>query len=230
MHRHLSSLLGLSLLCLLNSTSPLLAQTTSSPASQGGSGEAPPQTASGGTREGGSGGSCAASTEDENQLELTPITPQNQIISTEQERVNLYIYIPPETNKYAALEVLKIIDSETQAAIFDSDFELKTADTIARLVLPESVQLSPTPTVENSYYWRLSVYCEPSSDAAIYVGGWIHRLEPGDAAITPRPWHEELEAWFAERETNPEAWQQGLAAGNLEKYADRPVETYILGD
>lgn len=227
-----SSLLGLSLFLGFSLTSPLLAQTRSSPASQGGSGESPPQTASGGTREGGAGGSCAASTEDENQPGLTPIIPQNQIITTEQERVNLYVYIPPESNALASLEVLEIIDAKTekQEAIFDTEFELKTANTIARLVLPESIQLSPMPTAQNSYYWRLSIYCDPDGVAIIYTEGWIHHLESGDAAVVPRLWHEALEIWFAERETNPEAWQQGLAAENLGEYADRAVETYVLGD
>lgn len=228
MHRHCSSLLGLSLLFLLNSTSLLLAnEPTSSPASQGGTGEETPRTAGTGSRNPGPGGYCSASTDDGNQLELTPIIPQGQIIYTKKERVNLYVYIPPispESNALASLEILEAIDSKTeiQEVVFDVEFGLKTGDTIARLVLPESVQFLP----ESNYTWKLLVYCDPSSDATIYVEGQIHRLESGDAAVTPRLWHEDLEDWWAEHETNPEAWRQSLAAENLGEYAERTVETY----
>lgn len=221
MHRHLSPLLGLSLFCLINMATPLFAKPSSSPGSQGGSGDPPPQTAGPGTRDPDSIASCAVPTGAENQPELTPIVPQNQIISTEQEQVNLYVYIPPETNQPAALEVL---DLKTQAVIFEQDFDLQTADTIARLVLPNSMQLMPT--AETRYAWRLAVYCDPDSDAEIFVDGQIHRLETGDVAS--RLWHEDLEAWFIQRQTVPSAWQQGLIAENLGNYADHVVETYFL--
>ncbi|NEO85634.1 MAG: DUF928 domain-containing protein [Spirulina sp. SIO3F2] len=176
---------------------------------------------------GGSLASCALPTDGEELLYLTSLVPQNQIISTGQERVNFYIYIPPETNKLAVLEVLDIPNGEE---IFEQEFELKTDDTIVRLVLPESVQLLSTPMAERLYWWRLSIYCDPNTDDTVSVEGWIHRLNSDDAATTPRLWHEDLEAWFAERETNPKAWQQGLAEENLGAYADRAVETYVLGN
>lgn len=215
----LSFLLGLSFLFCFSTTSPVIAGSTSFPSTgnSGNSGSRCPQQI----------GSCATPSDVENPLILTPIVPQNQIINTEKEQVNLYVYIPPQTNKLAFLEV---VDMDSGELVFEQEFDLKTADTIARLVLPESVQLLPASLNESRYHWQLWIYCDPMNTPSVFAEGWINRWDASDAASRPRLWHEELEAWFAERETNPEAWQQGLAAENLGDYADRPVETYFLGN
>ncbi|MGB0561330.1 MAG: DUF928 domain-containing protein [Spirulinaceae cyanobacterium] len=224
-------LLGLASLCWLNSASLLFAQPTSSPGSQGASSDSAPRTVGAGTRSDDEGGSCAVPAEAEEEAHpiLKAIVPQTQVILTQRERVNLYIYIPPETNRSAVLEVL---DLKTGQPLLEEEVELNTADAIARFVLPETVQLAIHNTAEqvseNPYWWRLSIYCDASNDATIYVAGWINRLELEGEVSLPL-WHDALEDSFAERSINSAAWQRSLAHEAMANYADFAIETYVLG-
>lgn len=224
----LFALLSLSATLLLTSTPPLLAQPTSSPATQGGSSDPAPPTQGTGSR--GYGGSCAKLPDDANPAEepsLTALIPATKVILTEQERVNVYAYIPPESDRLAAFEM---IDLQTGEVMVAEEFELTAADTVARFVLPDTVQLPATKGFENRYEWSLFIYCDVAvnPDDVIYVEGWIHRLEPGHAAESPILWHEAIESWFAEREANPTAWQDGLTRYGFGKYRDRDIQTYTL--
>ncbi|NEO84038.1 MAG: DUF928 domain-containing protein [Spirulina sp. SIO3F2] len=224
-------LLGLASLVWLNGASPTLAQPTSSPGAQGASSENAPRTVGAGTRSGEGGGSCAAQSKqtDIEPPTLTAIIPQTHVTLTAQERVNLYVYIPPETNQLAVLEVIEL---RTGEPLLEEELELSTADAIARFVLPETVQFAVHNTADqvsdNPYWWRLSIYCNPNVDQTIYVAGWINRLEVGEGETSPYFWHDELEASFAERLSNPAAWQQSLTAEALVNYADFAVETYVF--
>ncbi|MGB0564625.1 MAG: DUF928 domain-containing protein, partial [Spirulinaceae cyanobacterium] len=231
MLKTLSYLLGLSTFLLLSSTPSLLAQPTSSPADQGGSGDPPPRTAGTGSR---GDGSCEIDDPNspEPQSALTAIVPQPNILSTQQERVNLYFFIPPETSQPAFLE---IIDRQTKELVFEQEFELKNENSIARLVLPDTIQLSVEPPVDRLYQWNLQIYCVADSAAdnepILHLSGWIHWLVPDPAATEPTMlWHENMESWLMEREAQPQsAWRQRLAAEGLEQYADLDIHTYVLG-
>lgn len=230
MHNTLLPFLGLSATLLLNSAMPLLAQPTSAPSSQGGSSDPAPPTVGTGSR--GMGGSCAATPQDAKLAEqpaLTPLIPETKVILTEQERVNVYAYIPPESDRVAVFEMVDLQTSETMVS---HEFELTAADSVARLVLPETVQLPATKGFANRYEWTLFIYCDVdvNPDDVIYVEGWIHRLEPGHASETPILWHEAIESWLTERAVNPALWQNSLTAHGFGEYADREIQTYHLGE
>lgn len=225
-------LLSLAGLVWLNGPSPLLAQQpTSSPSSQGASSDNAPRTSGAGTRTGEERLSCTTST-DTDSPQLMALVPQTDVILTTQERVNLYIYLPPETPQTSKSAVLEVIELDNKKTIWEADFELNTANAIARLVLPETIQFAPHNTADlspgNTYEWRLSIYCNSDEVVDIVVTGWINRLIPEVSETSLNLWHDELETSFDERTTNPAAWQQSLAAEKLANYADFDVETYIL--
>ncbi|MEM8641311.1 MAG: DUF928 domain-containing protein [Cyanobacteria bacterium P01_G01_bin.54] len=230
MLKNLAYLLGLSTLLVLNSTAPLFAQPDSAPESQGGSGGTAPRTAGSGSR---GPGSC-----DENHFEsseqqpaLTAIVPKTGILSTQHDQVNLYFFIPPQTAQPALLE---IVDQQAKTIVFAQEFELTTENTVARIVVPNTVQFLATAPSELRYKWTLQIYCETSSttvdnEVLVTLSGWIHRLETNVALEVPAElWSDKLESWFAQRETDPDIWRQGLALEGLEQYANLEVQTYDL--
>ncbi|MEM8641164.1 MAG: DUF928 domain-containing protein [Cyanobacteria bacterium P01_G01_bin.54] len=221
---------GLSLSLLVGAA---LAKPSSSPNSQDISGQPIPRTSGGGTRTGDISSSieedsCIASPEPSMQtnVQLRPLVPQNNIILTRQERVTLYVYVPSTVMSQTAM--LEIVDHSRQETVFMELFQFQSAETIARLVLPDTFILETSPPSVQRYQWRLSVYCGQNSMAQSLASGWINRLEP-NADLSSELWQENLELWLAQREENQEIWQQGLATETLEQYADYPVQTYPLG-
>ncbi|NEO87169.1 MAG: DUF928 domain-containing protein [Spirulina sp. SIO3F2] len=232
----LSSLLGLSLLLCFSFTTSLLAKPRSAPTSQDASGEPVHRTVGGGTRNEDSfppednnqeGEACSSSSQSSTptQALVTPLVPQNNIILTQQERVNLYIYVPPTiTNKTAMLE---IVDLSSQEIVFIEFLEFESTEVIARLVLPNTIALATTQPSEQRYQWRLSSYCSQQTTAQLLAEGWINRLDLNSDSNSVL-WHENLELWFAQRDEDPDVWLEGLATEALEHYANYPVQTYVF--
>ncbi|NEO87941.1 MAG: DUF928 domain-containing protein [Spirulina sp. SIO3F2] len=215
----------------------MFAKPRSTPGSQDASGEPVTQTVGGGTRN-----DPLFPSENSNPTEdfqaplpqpsaqaeppLTPLVPQNNIILTQQERVNLYVYVPPTiVNKTAVLE---IVDLNSQETVFMEFFEFESTETITRLVLPNTITFETTHPSDQRYQWRLYAYFAQHSTAQLLTEGWINRVEPSQESSSVL-WHENLELWFAQREDSPTVWQQGLATETLERYADYPVQTYMFG-
>ncbi|MEM8640506.1 MAG: DUF928 domain-containing protein [Cyanobacteria bacterium P01_G01_bin.54] len=235
------SLLGLSSLLLLQNAPPLLARPQSSPESQGGTGQTTAGSTGLGTRtpEGACAKPSSAASDASSPIAepddtssppspvLKPIIPDDGIIRTQVgQPLNLYVYIPPETNRPASLTVGDLTTHSDYS--FEATFDLTAADTIARLVLPPDV--APLLAIDNKphYTWKLTVYCPTSEGDEYFViaGGEIVRLDPSE---TPPVWYEDtLDAWFAERENDPKAWQRGLRSIGFGDYAQYPVQTYRL--
>ncbi|MEM8642647.1 MAG: DUF928 domain-containing protein [Cyanobacteria bacterium P01_G01_bin.54] len=212
--------LGLAPCLWLMGALPLLAQPSSEPTTTGDGSTS--RTVGGGSR---GGGSCAEAQEPG----LTALVPKQAVergdgqpkwvdlvTFTQQEQVALYVYIPPAS---AQLATLVVRDRATEQPLFWQEFNLTQADSIAQL-------LPPVITSEN-YTWTLTIDCGDETEIA--VQGEIQRLAPDAILPDTLLWHESMAAWLAERETNPAAWQAGLAAQTgLVDYADRPVQTYVL--
>ncbi|MEM8641162.1 MAG: DUF928 domain-containing protein [Cyanobacteria bacterium P01_G01_bin.54] len=222
-------------LCILLSANPAFAKPSSTPNSQGASGQPVSRTAGGGTRTGevspldnNPQDTCIASSDSstQTQAQVRPLVPQNNVILTQQERVDLYVYVPLAIMNQTAM--LEIVDHNSQATLFMELFQFQNAEAIAHLVLPDTFTLETSPPSAQRYQWRLYIYCGNNSMAQLLVEGWINRLD-SNPDLSLELWHENLELWFAQREENPHIWQQGLATEALEQYADYPVQTYRFG-
>lgn len=189
---------------------PAIAKPESAPENQGGTGQpTTSRTVSGGTRSE-TLLACAAVDAGSSRAAFVPLMPENGTIATQAERVNLYIYIPAGSDRPGRLTLR---DRATNTLIFAQPVSSLSGGTIMRFVLPNTVQLTTSETPEQGYSWELQVYCDEFNDEKdVRVTGEIHRLLRENAIAPPILWHETLEAAYAQRESNPEPWQQILAA------------------
>jgi hypothetical protein len=224
-NRRLSTL-GLSVVLLMSQTTVLFAQPSTPVPGQ--NRNPPERTAGAGSR-----GCPGDPNAEQTSLPLTAITPENNIIYTERDRANVYVYIPPEHQGRQAY--FQLVDLNSEELIFRSEpFEVTTTGAIARLVLPENVQLDALPLQDEilGYNWGLYIICPQASANAprfeIHTQGWIYPLNAADVTSSTRLWHEQIETWLTERDANPTAWEQGLAVEALDDFVALPVETYRL--
>lgn len=202
---------------------PSFAQPTSTP-----SGGDPKEAL--GSRGGGSRGLCDGLAVSETSVwhSLIALTPRaDNVISAPLDQTNLYVYTPGfvgEANKSAAF--VQIVDMDTGDLVLETQvFDLESNNAIARLVLPDALNLTPTET--ERYFWQLIVVCDPEDEEQdLFVEGWLQPVAPGDTVDAT--WHEQMERWFAQRDTNATPWVEGLTAVGLGALAELPVQTYEL--
>lgn len=191
------------------------------------------------SRGGGSRGLCDGLGFDENSAwhSLIAITPDaNNVVTMPIDQANLYVYVPGFVGEeMGATAFVQVVDTETmdldarQGIITKSQrFQINTNNTIARLVLPGSLNL--TSTTENSeiqrYFWQLIIICDPNDELADrYIEGWLQPIVATNALET---WHGRMEDWFEQRVVNPSLWVDGLTAIGLGELAELDVQTYAL--
>ena len=213
---------------MIFSFSPAKAQSiTFPPTEQRG---APSRTVGGGQR---GGASCSVG-----NPPLTPLTPDNNVVTTVSANPTLFWYVPKTQAKLAELVIM---DSNLHQ-VYQTTVEVKGVPGIIKVNIPTSVALK----TGKKYVWKFSLICNPDRSLERFVAGWIERteldmeaktklakatkpLEKVEVYANAQVWQETLSILaqlHSERPHDPDvtgAWREFLTSVKLEEIATQPL-------
>lgn len=174
---------------------------------------APTRTVGGGQR---GGVSCLPS-----NPPLTPLTPDNNVVTTVAANPTLFLYVPTTEAKSAELT---IVDTSSWQQVYQTTVEVKGVPGIIKLNIPESVALK----TDIKYLWKFSLVCNPEDPSRQqFVNGFIERTELNMEAKTKLAKAKEpLEK--VEVYANAQVWQETLSL-LAQMHYERPDDPHVTG-
>jgi hypothetical protein len=158
--------------------------------------------------------------------------PTDGVVTTVAANPTLFIYVPENISREAALYV----EDEEGNEVYRATFVPNQSAGVVKLSLPETVSLA----VGKNYQWSFALTCdsEEGSEAAI-VWGWFRRtqlspnlktkleqekdpLEQAKLYADHRIWQETLTILASLRDSNPTEWEELLKSVKLEAIAQKP--------
>lgn len=187
---------------------------------------APDRTVAGGDR-----GMCNDDSESGTQpsVILAALVPSDQILETAIAPPALYVRVPQVENAQLTIDIIDFSLEVEEPIVFESlPFTTNESEAIVRLVLPDSIQLTPTaPDAPYRYLWNASLVCseyQADETGTLAVGGYLY---PVFQDVTDS-WLAQLETAFAAGATQPQQWVNWLTENGYGAWADLPMRTVKL--
>ncbi|NEQ77691.1 MAG: DUF928 domain-containing protein [Okeania sp. SIO2D1] len=188
----------------------------------------PQRASSGETRGAGTRGFCPLVP---GQIELTALTPGDNVATTVADNPKFFVYVPEHEAKSAEFE----ITDKSGNSIYSTKLDISETSGIVQLALPKKLSL----TTNKEYTWTFAMICDEwDRGADEYVEGTIKKveissdlenslknaspLEQAEIYAKARIWNETIATVAELRNSNPTEWEELLTSVGLQEIASEP--------
>ena len=165
------------------------------------------------------------------QIELTALTPGDNVATTVANNPKFFVYVPEHEAKSAEFE----ITDKSGNSIYSTKLDISETSGIVQLALPKKVSL----TTNKEYIWTFLMICDESDYSANeFVEGIIKKveissdlenslknaspLEQAEIYAKAKIWNETIATVAELRNSYPTEWEELLKSVGLDKIASEP--------
>ncbi|NEO56719.1 MAG: DUF928 domain-containing protein [Okeania sp. SIO3B5] len=188
----------------------------------------PQRESSGNTTGGGTRGICPIAP---GQIELTALTPGDNVATTVADNPKFFVYVPEHEAKSAEFE----ITDKSGNSIYSTKLDISETSGIVKLALPKNVSL----TTNKEYIWVFVMICD-ESDYSVnkIVEGIVKKveissdlenslknaspLEQAEIYAKAKIWNETIATVAELRNSYPTEWEELLKSVGLDEIASEP--------